>query len=114
MATDCVFCQIIAGEIKTEFVHRDADVVAFRDIHPHAPVHLLIVPTVHVPGVADVPAGNHSLIGHMVAVANLLAKQQKVAGSGYRLVINNGPDAGQEVRHLHMHLMGGKRLGPIG
>ncbi|MBI2919180.1 MAG: histidine triad nucleotide-binding protein [Chloroflexi bacterium] len=113
MATDCVFCKIVSGEIKTELVHQDGDVVAFRDIHPRAPVHVLVVPRDHVPGVAEVPGG-HSLIGHMVAVANLLAKQEKVAGSGYRLVVNQGPDSGQEVRHLHMHLLGGKRLGPMG
>ncbi len=113
MATGCIFCRIASGEMKTEFLHQDADVVAFRDIKPRAPVHVLIVPRSHVPTVADVPHSDHSLIGHMMAVAVLLAKQEKVAGSGYRLVINSGADSGQEVHHLHMHLLGGKRLGAM-
>lgn len=113
MATDCVFCKIVAGEFKTEFLHQDADVVAFRDIHPRAPVHLLVVPRAHIPTVGELPSDSHSLVGHMLAVAVLLAKQHKVAATGYRLVMNTGPDSGQEVHHVHMHLLGGKRLGPM-
>lgn len=107
----CVFCRIRDGEIKSDMLYRDVSVFAIRDISPKAPTHLLIIPREHIPTVADVKPGQQALLSHMIEVANLLAKQEKVSSRGYRLVINCGPDAGQEVDHLHLHLLGGRHLG---
>lgn len=107
---DCVFCQIIAGNIPGEFVHQDSEVVAFRDIHPVAPIHILIVPRKHIPSLAELNDDESPLISHMISVANRLAKQGGVAEKGYRLVVNSGVDGGQLVPHLHLHLIGGRKL----
>ena len=107
----CVFCRIIAGEIPGELVYSDQEVVAFRDINPQAPVHLLIVPRKHIPRLYDLTGEDYGLVGKMVEVANRLAQQEGVAESGYRLVINCNRDANQEVFHLHLHLLGGRKMG---
>jgi histidine triad (HIT) family protein len=108
---DCIFCKIVAGQIPSEIAYRDEKVIAFRDIHPEAPIHLLIIPTEHITSLVDITTEKQAgLVGHLALVANKLAKQMGIAESGYRLVINYGPDGGQEVPHLHMHLLGGKRL----
>ena len=108
---DCVFCKIIGGQIPSEFVYQDNEVVAFKDINPEAPVHLLIVPRQHIISVTDVNTERLSvLMGHMVLVANKLAKANGVDKQGFRLIINAGPEGGQLVQHLHMHLLGGKQL----
>jgi histidine triad (HIT) family protein len=107
---DCLFCKIIGGQIPGDFVFKDERVVAFKDIHPMAPLHLLIVPREHIGSLADITESKAGLIAHMVTVANKLAKQNGVADRGYRLVINSGPEGGQVVQHLHMHLLGGKPL----
>ena len=107
MTTDCIFCRIIAGEIPTEFLYQDKDVVVFPDIHQQTPVHILIVTRKHIPsldGLAD--AG---IVARMVEAAGKVAKD-KGCSNGYRLVINNGPDGGQVVPHLHLHLLGGSKM----
>ena len=108
-----LFEKIISGELPASVVFRDARVIAFLDIHPAAPVHILISPIKPIPTTDDVADTDESLIGHMVIVARDLARQYGVAKSGYRLVLNCNPDSGQEVYHLHLHLLGGRPLGPL-
>ncbi len=107
---DCIFCKIVAGEIPADILYQDEGIVAFRDINPVAPTHLLIIPKEHIPSLVQLPEGESSLIGDMVDAANQLAKREGIAESGYRLVINCGKQGGQLVPHLHMHLIGGRRL----
>lgn len=107
---ECIFCKIIAGQIPSDVVFTDDKVVAFRDINPMAPVHLLIIPREHIASLNDVSEHQTALLGHMVQVAKQLAKQQDIALKGYRIVINTGPQGGQVVQHLHMHLLGGREL----
>ncbi len=107
---DCIFCQIIAGKAPGEILYQDEEVIAFPDINPVAPVHLLIIPRKHIPSLADLSEEESPLIGRMVNVANQLVKSEGIAESGYRLAINCGEEGGQLVPHLHMHLLGGKRL----
>jgi len=107
---DCIFCQIVAGEIPTEILYQDEEVIAFRDIHPVASTHLLIIPKRHIPSLTHLSEEDLPLMGHMVNIANQLAKKEGIAEGGYRLVINCGKEGGQLVPHLHMHLLGGRRL----
>ena len=107
---DCIFCQIVAGKIPSEILYQDDDVIAFRDIHPIASTHLLIIPKRHIPSLTHLSEEDLPLMGHMVNIANQLAKREGIAESGYRLVINCGKQGGQLVPHLHMHLIGGRRL----
>ena len=107
---DCVFCQIVAGKIPGEILYQDEEMLAFRDINPQAPTHLLIIPKKHIPSLAHLSEVETPLIGHMARIANQLAREQGVAESGYRLVINCGEQGGQLVPHLHMHLLGGRKL----
>ena len=107
---DCIFCQIIAGKVPSEIIYQDEEVAAFRDINPQAPVHLLIIPKKHIPSLTHLSEEELPLVGHMVDVANQLAKREGVAESGYRLVINCGKEGGQLVPHLHLHLLGGRGL----
>lgn len=107
---NCLFCRIAKGEIASRKVYEDADIFAFEDIHPQAPVHILIIPKVHVPSLAEVLAAKAEWAGRLIQTAARIAVEKKLA-SGYRLVINCGPDAGQEVYHIHVHLLGGRRLG---
>jgi len=107
---DCVFCQIVAGKIPSETLYQDEEVIAFRDINPLAPTHVLIIPKRHVASLAQLTDDEMPLIGHMARVANQLAREEGVAESGYRLVISSGEQGGQIVPHLHMHLLGGRRL----
>ena len=112
---DCIFCQIIAGKIPGDILYQDEEIVAFRDINPQAPVHLLIIPKKHIPSLAQLSQAELPLMGRMVTVANKLAKEEGIAETGYRLVLNYGEWGGQVVPHLHMHLIGGRRLsGKIG
>jgi histidine triad (HIT) family protein len=108
-----LFEKIIAGELPGDFVFRDDRVVAFRDIRPAAPVHILIVPRKPIPTTDDIADEDEALIGHMVLVARNLAREHGIAKSGYRLIVNCNPDSGQEVYHLHVHLLGGKPMGPL-
>ncbi len=107
---DCVFCKIVAGEIPSELLYQDEEVIAFRDINPQAPTHLVIIPKKHVPSLALLSEAESSLIGRMVNVANQLAKGEGISETGYRLAINCGKEGGQLVPHLHMHLLGGHKL----
>jgi len=107
---DCVFCQIVAGKIPSKSLYQDDEVIAFRDINPLAPTHLLIIPKRHIPSLAHLSDAEAPLIGHMVKVANQLAREGGISESGYRLVISSGEEGGQVVPHLHMHLLGGRRL----
>lgn len=108
-----LFEKIIAGEIKADILYRDSRVVAFLDIRPAAPVHILIVPNKPIPTADDIADEDESLIGHMVVVARDIARQKGISTSGYRLIINCNGDGGQEVYHLHLHLLGGRHLGPM-
>ncbi len=114
MNENCIFCKIAAGEAPARFVYQDDDIVAFHDITPVAPTHILIVPRHHLTSTADVDRDTVPLLGHMVQVAAHVAREQNVEISGYRLVMNAGPNSGQVVMHLHMHLLGGRRLGKLG
>lgn len=107
---DCIFCKIVAGEIPSDIVYRDEQVVAFRDTNPQAPVHLLIIPQEHIAFLSDLSEEQSALAGHMVSVANRLARSEGVAESGYRVAINNGDEGGQLVPHLHLHLLGGRQM----
>ena len=114
MGQDCIFCKIIAGEIPSKQVYQDDRVTVFHDINPVAPVHVLIVPNEHIPSVNAAEEAHEALLGHMFTVARKVAAELGVAESGYRLIVNTGPDAGQVVFHLHMHLLGGHRLRAMG
>lgn len=107
---DCIFCKIITGSIPGDIVYRDADIVAFRDINPVAPTHILIVPVRHMVNIGEIPEGDFTLAGKMIQVAKKLAEQEGISENGYRLVINSGEQGGQIVQHLHMHLIGGRKL----
>ncbi len=113
MAEETIFSKIIRREIPATIVYQDERVTAFRDIHPQAPVHILIVTNKVIPSVNDVTPEDEADLGHMFVVAAQIAREQGIANDGYRLLINCGPHSGQEVYHLHMHLLGGRRLGPM-
>jgi histidine triad (HIT) family protein len=108
-----LFERIIGGELPADIVHRDERVTAFRDIHPRAPIHILIVPNKPILTANDIGAEDEALVGHMIVVAAQLARREGIADSGYRLVINCNRDSGMEVAHLHVHLLGGKPLGAM-
>ena len=111
---DCIFCAIVAGEIPSDIVYEDKDVVAFKDINPKAPVHVLVVPRRHIPSVNDITDADAELIGHIFVVARKIAEETGIAETGYRIVSNNGPEGGQEVDHLHIHVMGGRQMRALG
>ncbi|MDH3442478.1 MAG: histidine triad nucleotide-binding protein [Deltaproteobacteria bacterium] len=108
--SNCLFCGIIEGKINGEVVYQDDAVVAFKDIGPKAPVHILIVPRKHVASVSDLNSDDGNLVGAIFVAAAKLARDFGVAESGYRVVVNSGPDAGQSVLHLHFHLLGGRQM----
>ena len=107
---DCISCHIVAGKIPSDIVYQDEELLAFRDINPQAPKHLLIIPKKHITSLADLSPAELPLIGSMVALAHKLAREEGIADTGYRLVVNYGEWGGQVVKHLHMHLLGGKKL----
>ncbi len=111
--SDCIFCKIIEGEIPSEKVFEDEEIFAFSDIDPRAPVHVLVVPREHIPTLNDIKSAQDSLLGRMVLVATQIAREKDIADSGYRILINCNKDGGQEVFHLHLHLIGGRSLGPM-
>jgi len=108
--TDCIFCKIIAGDIPSEKVYSDDLVTAFRDINPAASTHILIIPNRHIASINELTPEDEQLVGHLFSIAKTLAVKEGIAESGYRLIINTGPDGGQEVFHLHLHLLGGSRM----
>ena len=111
MAQETIFSKIIRREIPSDIVYQDDLVTAFRDVHPQAPTHVLIVPNELIPTAADVTAGHEAALGRMFVVARKVAEQEGIAEDGYRLVVNCRAHGGQEVDHLHMHLVGGRPLG---
>lgn len=108
--TDCIFCKIASGEIPSKIVYKDKDVVVFPDINPVAPVHLLVIPVKHIASLTTMSDADAAIVGKMAAAANKVAVAQGLTEKGYRLIINNGVDAGQIVQHLHFHLIGGRPL----
>jgi len=107
---NCIFCKIINGQVQAEFLHQDDEVTAFFDARPITPIHVLVVPNKHIASVNQLDTSNEGLLGHMIMVARALAVHFHLKESGYRLVINTGPDAGQSVYHLHLHLIGGEPM----
>ncbi|MDE4541592.1 histidine triad nucleotide-binding protein [Thermoanaerobacterium sp. R66] len=106
--SDCIFCKIINREIESKIIYEDDYVVAFPDINPQAPVHLLIVPKAHIDSPLDIDDSNKELVGHVYVIAKKLAKQYGIDSKGYRIVSNCGDDGGQTVHHIHFHLLGGR------
>ncbi|MBI3545742.1 MAG: histidine triad nucleotide-binding protein [Gammaproteobacteria bacterium] len=107
---ECLFCKMIAGEIKPQTVYEDEEILAFKDINPQAPVHLLIIPKKHVATLNDINPADAELTGKLVLTAARIAQQTGIAESGYRTVMNCNADAGQSVFHIHLHLLGGRSL----
>lgn len=107
---DCLFCKFVAGDIPADVVHDGPRTLAFRDIAPKAPVHILVVPKAHYPDAAAVAAADPALLGEMIDAAHTIARAEAVADSGYRMIFNTGADGGQTVFHAHLHLLAGKKL----
>lgn len=108
---DCLFCRIVAGEVPATIVKRSEDAVAFRDVDPRAPTHVLVIPTRHVAAVRDVQgADGEAMLGRVLRFAAEVASEQGLDAGGYRIVTNTGSDAGQSVDHLHFHVLGGRKL----
>ena len=107
---NCLFCGIVKGEVKGSMVYQDSSVVAFKDINPKAPVHILIVPRKHIATLLDLEPGDRELVGDVFAAASQIARDQGIAENGFRVVLNCGPGAGQSVYHIHFHLLGGRHF----
>ncbi len=114
MAQDCIFCRINRGQVKSDILYRDEHCFVIRDIAPKAPVHLLIIPVQHFTFLTGLTPEHSAMLGAMFMAAREMAKRQGVTERGYRLIINQGGDAGQQVDHLHLHLLAGRRLGAMG
>ena len=108
---DCIFCRIVAGSLPSVQVYHDDEVIAFRDVNPQAPTHVLVVPRRHIAGIDAIQTSDGPLLAALAHAANVVAQAEGIATSGYRLVWNVGQDAGQSVFHLHLHLLGGRPLG---
>ena len=111
--SDCIFCKIVDGTAKAEVLHRDEQVTVFRDLRPAAPTHILIVPNRHIDSVDQLEEVDASLVGHMFIVAKQIAARENLS-DGYRLTVNTGPQGGQTVFHLHLHLIGGRQMWKMG
>lgn len=109
--SDCIFCKIVAKQIPSHIVYEDENILAFKDIYPVAPVHILVIPKKHIFNINDITEQDEGMIGKIFVVIKKLAVEMGVASSGFRVVTNSGSDGGQEVDHLHFHLLGGKNLG---
>jgi histidine triad (HIT) family protein len=107
---DCIFCKIVSGEIPSDKLYEDEELIAFRDINPQAPVHILIIPKLHIASTNELTTEHQKFMARLILVAKKLADRENIANSGYRLVLNCGQDGGQAVAHLHLHLLGGRRL----
>jgi histidine triad (HIT) family protein len=110
MTEECIFCRIVAGELPGDIVYQDEDFLAFRDIIPKAPTHILVIPKAHINSAAELTDGQENLAGRLIIIANKLAEKEGIARKGYRLTINCGPEGGQVVPHLHLHLLGGRQM----
>lgn len=107
---DCIFCKIAEGKIKAKILYEDDLSVAFEDLNPQAPVHVLVIPKKHIPTTLELKEEDNALIGHLYRVANKIATERGIAGRGFRLVMNTNPEAGQSVYHIHLHVLGGRPL----
>ncbi len=108
---DCIFCKIASGEMPAKIVYQDERAVAFEDINPQAPVHILIIPRKHIATVLEIEEGDGELLGHLFGVANRIAREREIAERGFRLLMNCNREAGQTVFHIHLHLLGGRTMG---
>jgi len=113
MERDCVFCRILEGEIPATILHQDDKIIALRDIKPQAPTHILIIPKEHIPSLTELGDRQRDMVAHMIYTANELARREGLAERGYRLVVNCGREGGQQVPHLHLHLLGGRELSAL-
>jgi len=109
-AGDCLFCRIARREVPATILFETERVIAFEDIRPKAPVHVLVIPRVHFASLDEAPEGSEGLLGELLVAARRAAREKGVADTGFRVVLNTGPDSGQEVRHIHLHVLGGRRL----
>ena len=109
--SDCLFCKMVSGEIQPDVVYEDDDVLAFRDVNPQAPLHVLVIPKTHIATTIDLDAGNVDVIGKLYLAARQIALDEGVADPGYRMVMNCNPGAGQSVYHIHLHVLAGRPLG---
>lgn len=114
MEQACIFCKIRDGDIPSDVLYRDDSCFVIRDIAPKAPVHLLVIPTEHFTFLSNLDSGFHARLGEMFETAHVVARREGVVESGYRLIINQGSDAGQMIDHLHLHVLGGRALGGMG
>ena len=114
MSQDCIFCSIVSGEIESDILYRDETCFVIRDIAPRAPVHLLVIPNRHFTFLEGLTPDDYTMVGAMVGAAKAMAEREGMGEDGYRLVINQGGNAGQVVDHLHLHLLGGRPLGAMG
>ncbi len=110
MPEDCIFCKIVAGDIPSKKVYEDDEYLAFHDVNPQAPTHVLIIPRRHLPGIAHAEPGDADLLGRLLLKANDIAEQEGLTKDGFRYVINNGEQGGQTVPHLHLHILGGRPM----
>ncbi len=108
--TDCLFCRIAAKKLPARIIYEDESIVAFEDINPQAPVHVLVIPKKHISTSLEIQKEDHALIGSMFETANRIARERKIADRGFRLLMNTNPEAGQSVYHIHLHLLGGRRM----
>lgn len=108
---NCIFCKIIKKEIPSTIIYEDEEILAFRDIHPVAPVHILVIPKKHISSIMQIEQEDEDVIGKIYSVIQQIAKQEEIAEDGFRVIVNCGENGGQEVPHLHFHLIGGKKLG---
>lgn len=111
---DCIFCKIAQGELPSTKVYEDEELLAFKDINPVAPVHILVIPKKHIASLATIEAQDADMLGRMMLTIRDIATEQGLDENGYRVLSNHGPDSGQIVDHLHYHILGGRKLGPIG
>ena len=108
---DCIFCKIIKKEVPSQIVYEDSQIIAFKDIQPAAPIHILVIPKKHIPSLINLNKEDELLVGQIYTVINKIAEDLKIKEKGFRVIVNCGEDGGQEVEHLHFHLLGGKQLG---
>ncbi|MBL7959982.1 histidine triad nucleotide-binding protein [bacterium] len=108
--SDCIFCKIVKKEIPSQFIYEDSDVVAFKDLHPKAPTHILLIPKKHIEKLTDMKAEDSTLGGKLLLAVSKIAEIEGIKENGFRVVVNNGQYAGQEVFHLHFHILGGKPM----
>jgi histidine triad (HIT) family protein len=112
--TECLFCDMGSGKMPVDKLHDDDRVFAIRDIHPRAPVHFMVIPKEHIPSAVEIGQEHGALLAHMIQVANRVAQSEGTADKGYRLALNVGEYGGQVIYHIHMHVLGGRRMGPEG